>query len=378
MEEKYIVFDVETPNAANDRICSIGITEIKNGNIIKTQNILVNPECGFDLMNIRIHGINERDVMHSETFPHIWQEIRSLFFDRVVIAHNACFDLSVLRKTLVAYGLDNQMVYFLDTVKAARDIYPNLPNFKLNTLCDYLGISLDHHDSGSDCRATAEVFLDMCHRGLQVNNYIRLYALDECGCSSEKSERKNRLSSESHALLELQSILESITDDGKIDLDEMTSLHNWIDLHEELSGNYPYDTIYRQIGLIIEDGIIEEKELDDLLNVCRRLIDPLENGCVCKQASVDVNGKNVVLSGEFSLGSKSKVESILIDRGATIQKSVTSKTHVVLVGSLGNNAWVAGNYGTKVKKAMELQAKGLHIDILKESDYFTNEVENGK
>lgn len=36
MEEKYIVFDVETPNAANDRICSIGITEIINGKIIKT------------------------------------------------------------------------------------------------------------------------------------------------------------------------------------------------------------------------------------------------------------------------------------------------------------------------------------------------------
>ena len=86
--------------------------------------------------------------------------------------------------------------------------------------------------------------------------------------------------------------------------------------------------------------------------------------------ALEVNGKNIVLSGEFSLGSKSQVESILVSRGATIQKSVTTKTHIVLVGNQGNNAWVAGNYGTKVKKAMELQAKGLQIAIIKESDYF--------
>ena len=370
MEDKYIVFDVETPNAANDRICSIGITEIVNGNITQTRNIFVNPECGFDLMNIRIHGINERDVIHSETFPRIWAELRPLFFDRVVIAHNACFDLSVLRKTLSAYGLEDQVVYYLDTVKAARDIYPDFPNYKLNTLCDYLGIPLNHHDSGSDCRATAELFLDMCRRGLHVNEYVHTYALNGCACKSETGVHKSRLSAESHALLELQYILSGITDDGRIDLDEMTQLSNWIGKHTELAGNYPYDSVYRQIELILEDGIVEENELKELLSVCNRLIDPVSNGCACNQTAIEVNGKNIVLSGEFSLGSKSQVESILVSRGATIQKSVTTKTHIVLVGNQGNNAWVAGNYGTKVKKAMELQAKGLQIAIIKESDYF--------
>lgn len=54
MEEKYTVFDVETPNGANDRICSIGISEIENGMIIESQNIFVNPECEFDSFNIHI------------------------------------------------------------------------------------------------------------------------------------------------------------------------------------------------------------------------------------------------------------------------------------------------------------------------------------
>ena len=134
MEEKYTVFDVETPNGANDRICSIGISEIENGMIIESQNIFVNPECEFDSFNIHIHGISERDVIDAETFLYIWPKLRPLFLDRVIIAHNAPFDLSVLRKTLAAYGIEEKEIHYLDTVKAARCIYPELPNYKLNTL----------------------------------------------------------------------------------------------------------------------------------------------------------------------------------------------------------------------------------------------------
>lgn len=373
MEEKYIVFDVETPNTANDRICSVGISEIENGKIIQVHNYYVNPECGFDLRNIKIHGINERDVIHAETFPQIWSKIRSLFFDRVVIAHNAQFDLSVLKKTLASYGIIEQNVYYLDTINAAHEIYPNLPNFKLDTICDYLGICLEHHNSGSDCKATAEVFLDMCYKGLQIYDYVQPYSLNGCGCEKKIFSHKSRLSAESYALLDLQSILEEIIDDGRIDLEEMACLQNWIEKHTELAGNYPYDAVYHQIKLILEDGIIEEKELGELLKVCHSLINPIESRCACSQFPIDIKGKNIVLSGTFSSGSKSEVEARLVLQGAIIQKAVTSKTHIVLVGNEGNNTWVAGNYGTKVKKAMEMQAKGLKIEIIKENDFFRNE-----
>lgn len=370
LEDKYIVFDVETPNKANDRICSLGITEIENENIIKTQNFIINPECSFDSLNILIHGINECDVINSETFPYVWEKIRSLFFDRIVIAHNACFDLSVLRKTLIAYGLDEQAVYYIDTIKAAQVAYPNLPNYKLNTICEYLGIALNHHDSGSDCRATAELFLNICHRGVQIGNYVNTYHLNGCPCKGKNTSPKSRLSSESHALFELQEILENITEDSKIDLTELNQLHQWIESHSLLKGNYPYNTVYCQIEAIFDDGIVEEDELRELSNVCKRLIDPVSNNCDCKDALIEVSGKNIVLSGEFSFGTKSEVEKILVSRGAIIQKSVTQKTNIVLIGNMGNDAWFAGNYGTKVKKAMELQAKGLQIMIIKENDYF--------
>ena len=62
------------------------------------------------------------------------------------------------------------------------------------------------------------------------------------------------------------------------------------------------------------------------------------------------------------------VEGLLTNMGGIPVKSVTKKTDYVIVGSQGSDAWSAGNYGSKIKKALELQEKGIAIQIIKESD----------
>ena len=44
----YIVFDVETPNRANDRMSAIGITAIKDSKSVANYFSLVDPETHFD------------------------------------------------------------------------------------------------------------------------------------------------------------------------------------------------------------------------------------------------------------------------------------------------------------------------------------------
>ena len=134
---KVIAFDVETPNSHNDRICSIGLSLIDDGTIVWSQNYMVNPECSFDNRNIQIHGIRPQDVEHAPTFPLIWEDIGSLFRQNLVIAHNATFDLCVLKKTLSAYGLSESLVYYACTMQMAQSILPDLPNYRPPTLCDY-------------------------------------------------------------------------------------------------------------------------------------------------------------------------------------------------------------------------------------------------
>ena len=62
MEGRYIAFDVETPNYANDRMSAIGVTVVENGEIVGTYDTLVNPETYFDSFNVRLTGITPEMV----------------------------------------------------------------------------------------------------------------------------------------------------------------------------------------------------------------------------------------------------------------------------------------------------------------------------
>ncbi|MEA4895948.1 MAG: BRCT domain-containing protein [Oscillospiraceae bacterium] len=74
------------------------------------------------------------------------------------------------------------------------------------------------------------------------------------------------------------------------------------------------------------------------------------------------------MTGDFEFGDRSSVEAALSKKGGIPVSNVTKKTDCVIVGSKGSDAWSNGNYGTKVKKAMELQENGLSVRIVKEQD----------
>ena len=103
---RFIVFDVETPNRKNNRISAIGITVVEEGKISKEFYSLVNPETNFDYFNVKLTGISKASVKDAPTFPELWQQIEPLFSDGMLVAHNASFDMNVLKNCLLDYGID--------------------------------------------------------------------------------------------------------------------------------------------------------------------------------------------------------------------------------------------------------------------------------
>ena len=61
-----------------------------------------------------------------------------------------------------------------------------------------------------------------------------------------------------------------------------------------------------------------------------------------------------------------------VKNGGVITSGVSRKTNVVIVGGEGSKEWSFGNYGTKIKKVMELKAKGFDIDILSEEEFMSS------
>lgn len=80
---RFIAFDVETPNHLSDRMSAI-----------------------FDYFNTRLTGISEETVWDAPTFPELWPEIEPLMSGGLLVAHNAVFDMGVLKKCLQYYEID--------------------------------------------------------------------------------------------------------------------------------------------------------------------------------------------------------------------------------------------------------------------------------
>lgn len=372
--EKIVVFDVETPNSYNDRICAIGLTVIEDGNISDSLYYLVNPECDFDSVCIRVHGLRPKDVVNAPTFPAVWETIGGLFRSHLVAFHSgSCFDLQVLLKTLSAYGIEESLVYYVDTVTIARSLVMDTENHKLPTLCEKFCIDLKHHNAGSDSDACAKLLLCLTNAGANLDKYTKSYQLNMLGGLGRPHEKKNgrqRLSASSQSLLKLNGILAGITCDNILVDAEVEYLQSWLDDNTELQGNYPYDKIYGIISNALADGILSHTELEYMLGLFKQITDPVsESACGCND--LDVNGKNICLSGEFDYGSKADVNALLEARGAYTHETVKRDTDILIVGGQGSAAWAAGNYGTKVKKAMEMKAKGNGILLFREADFFT-------
>lgn len=156
----FVALDFETANETRNSPCSIGLVRVENGLVTDRYYTLIKPEpIRFSPWNIKIHGIRPSDVANAPTFDVVWPEIRSFIGSNVVAAHNASFDMSVLRHTLDQYGLTYPEIPYFCTVVAAKKTFPDLINHKLNTVSAHVGFSFCHHNALEDAEACARVLV---------------------------------------------------------------------------------------------------------------------------------------------------------------------------------------------------------------------------
>lgn len=153
---RYLALDFETGNQSSLSACALGISQFENHTLCQSQAFLIRPpdRAGkFHWGNIRVHHIKQSMVKDAPCFATLWRSIAPIIQQSVLVCHNASFDIKVLHELLLYYNLPVPTCPFICTVKISRGVWPELPNHKLNTVADFLGISLHHHEAGSDARA---------------------------------------------------------------------------------------------------------------------------------------------------------------------------------------------------------------------------------
>lgn len=155
---RLVAIDFETANEQRASPCAIGLSYIEDGEVTETEAFLIRPpEMRFSRFNIAIHGITPEDVRDAPDFPELLEGLAPKLQGAALIAHNASFDMSVLRQTCAFYGLDCLEAAYLCTVKGAQSAWRHIGSAKLNILCEHFGIALKHHDAGSDAEACARL-----------------------------------------------------------------------------------------------------------------------------------------------------------------------------------------------------------------------------
>lgn len=155
----FTAIDFETAHAQFP--CEIGLCRVEEGVISETLSRLIKPAC-FPYMNPfcqRVHGIAPAELKKESTFEEMWGELRPWLEDTVLVAHNAAFDMGVLRASLRHYNLAIPHSDYVCSVSLSRKTWNGLPSYKLNSLCDKFDIRFRHHRAGADAEACAKLVL---------------------------------------------------------------------------------------------------------------------------------------------------------------------------------------------------------------------------
>lgn len=189
----YVVFDVETTglSAIYNTIIQLAAVKIKDGEIIDRYQSFANPHEKLQAVTINLTGITDDMLENAPEVEQVLKEFYSFAKDSILVAHNASFDIGFLNAGYKKIGLGKVENPVIDTLELARFLYPELKNYRLNTLSKRFNIELvQHHRADYDAEATGYLLIKMLkdcfERGIFNHNQ-----LNELG-KTENSYQKGR------------------------------------------------------------------------------------------------------------------------------------------------------------------------------------------
>ena len=307
METQFTAIDFETANSDRGSVCAVGLVCVEAGQIVSEVYELVRPTPSpFDPFNTAIHGIAESDVAHAPTFCELWPRLWSRISGPLV-AHNASFDISVLRRALEYSGNQYPRVDYFCTRVISRMAWPEHPTYGLDHIAGVLAIPLKHHHAREDARACALIALEACKRF----NVQSLYELEHlCGL------RVGRL----------------------------------------FEGGYvpcggPSTGLKR---------IQEYRKL--------RAADVVPNGKGV-DAGHPFFGRSFVFTGTMLSMSRRDAMQLVTNQGGCCYEVVRRDTDYLVLGQNGYRGYTTGHKSLKMRKAEKLRGKGSSVEILSEADF---------
>ena len=163
MSLDYIAIDFETANSYPNSACSVGLVRFVDGKETDSVHSLIRPAKMYFIpeWTEEIHHISYNDVRDKPQFPEVWDTVAAPFLAEIpglpLVAHNARFDMSVLRSCMEYYGMPVPELYYFDSLKVAQRTWPELECHRLTYLGEKFLIEYNAHEALDDARTCGKI-----------------------------------------------------------------------------------------------------------------------------------------------------------------------------------------------------------------------------
>ena len=364
--DDYVAFDTETTGRYIhvDEITEIGAVKVKDGVVADRFSLLVNPGRPIPQEVIELTGITDEMVAGAPAPAEGVLQFLHFAEGLPLVGHNVTFDVYMILNHVSE--IPNILV---DTMRIGRRVAKDLPDHKLGTLFAYsqtLGygaqIEGNAHRAGYDAEMARVIYE-------ALKPELELFLEDERNRGGEYSGfSAARLSEATVKKSNILAQVRNLADNGISSFEELALLYDTIASDSDLSHDTVFANLLAIMSQAMADDVISADEQSDILIECRKLADPVVRDT---QFRIDIDGRRFVLTGSFEHGSDAEIiEAVAAAGGEAHKKSPTVKDDYVVVGNLGSKRWAFGDYGTKVDKAISMQAKGKSIIVISESVLF--------
>jgi DNA polymerase III subunit epsilon len=370
----FAVVDLETTGLypSTDRVVEVGIVHLNTGTEITGQFCtLINP--GRDVGPTHHHGIKAADVHDAPTFAAAAATIWQLLTGRVLVAHNADFDVRFLAAEFRRCGVSLPPLHVMCTMRLASYYLSGLPARSLPACCAAAGVTLSqHHNALGDAQAAAGLLacFRAAHRQLPHSWAQALsQAVQTSWLPSPRETQFRPLTRQQQTLRRANQrppladlvdrlprgdsgdtdtylgILDRVLEDRIISADELATLSG---LATELGFNH--DTAQRAHRQYLQhvaaaawrDGRVTDAEHADLLQVANLLDVPRDEAVAILNNTRHVPqhpnghlpptllpGDKVVFTGDLDMN-RADIEALATAAGLRVTTSVSTKTALVV------------------------------------------------
>lgn len=162
IDATYVAFDLETTGLKPEHcdILEIGAVKLVNERIVDRFHTFINSGAVIPQNITELTGITEDMLVGAPTPREALEAFYKFCVGSCLVAHNAKFDMGFLHHHGDKLDIDFSMPY-ADTLMLSRYLmHDELPNHKLNTICEYLHIDMgSHHRADDDAASCAQILV---------------------------------------------------------------------------------------------------------------------------------------------------------------------------------------------------------------------------